>query len=217
VFPGIEDVEVRLLNLYQRKVGLSIDATELMVLCAIERFICARKVLEIGTYDGNTALNLAANLSGDGRVTTVDLPTDWDRKFVYDVPDDYWNVTDRRSVGAQYRNSPYQARIRQVFGDSAGVDWKELNPPFDMVFIDGCHYSEYVRVDTRNAVANIRTGGVIVWHDYGDMKDVSRVVDEIARDVTAYAIRGTRLAVGWIGPRPQRSVLLIKPGDSVGP
>jgi predicted O-methyltransferase YrrM len=203
VFPGIEDVGVQLLNLYQRKIGLSVDATELMVLCAIEKFIGATNVLEIGTYDGNTALNLAANISGDGRVTTVDLPIDWDRKFVYEVPDEYWNVTDRRGVGAQYRNTPYQSRIRQVLGDSAGIDFNELSPPFDMVFVDGCHYLEYVRADTRNALANIRAGGIIVWHDYGDMKDVSRVVDETARDVTAFAIRGTRLAVGWRGPRPQ--------------
>jgi predicted O-methyltransferase YrrM len=215
VFPGIEDVGIRLLNLYQRKIGLSIDATELMVLCSIESFIGATNVLEIGTYDGNTALNLAANLSGDGRVTTLDLPPDWDRKFVYEVPDNYWNVTDRRNISTQYRNTPYQCRIRQVLGDSAGVDWKELNPPFDLIFIDGCHYSEYVRVDTRNAVANIRTGGVIVWHDYGDIKDVSRVVDEAARNMTVYAIRGTRLAVGWSGLRPQRASSTVTGCDDV--
>ncbi|HTP32841.1 MAG TPA: class I SAM-dependent methyltransferase [Candidatus Acidoferrales bacterium] len=212
VFPGIEEVGIQLLNLYQRKIGLSVDAAELMVLCAIERFIGASNVLEIGTYDGNTALNLAANLSGDGRVTTVDLPTEWDRKFVYEVPDNHWNVTDRQGVGSQYRNTPYQSRIRQVLGDSAGVDWKELNPPFDLIFIDGCHYSEYVRVDTRNALANIRPGGVIVWHDYGDIKDVSRVVDETARGMTAFAIRGTRLAVGWQGPRPERANSLVTAG-----
>jgi predicted O-methyltransferase YrrM len=176
-----------------------------MVLCAIERFINATNVLEIGTYDGNTALNLAANLSGDGRVTTVDLPTDWDRKFVYEVPNNYWNVTDRQCVGVQYRNTPYQGSIRQVLGDSAGLNWKELNPPFDLIFIDGCHYSEYVRTDTRNALANIGAGGIIVWHDYGDIRDVSRIVDEAARDMTAFAIRGTRLAIGWKEPRRQRA------------
>jgi predicted O-methyltransferase YrrM len=205
VFPGIEDVGVRLLNLYRRKIGLSIDANELMVLCSIERFIGATKVLEIGTYDGNTALNLAANLGGDGVVTTLDLPPDWDRKFVYDVPDNHWNVTDRNNVGIQYRDTRYANRIRQVLGDSAGVDWSQLNPPFDLIFIDGCHYSEYVRVDTRNAFANLRPGGVVLWHDYGDIKDVSRVVDEVAQGITAYAIRGTRIAVGWKGTRPQRA------------
>lgn len=202
-FPGIESVGVDLRNLYQRKIGLSMDAGEVMALCAIEKFIGASNVLEIGTYDGNTTLNLASNLSGAGRVTTIDLPPDWDQQFVYDVPDTHWNVSDRAKVGIQYRKTPYEGRIRQVLGDSAGVDWAVMNPPFDLIFIDGCHYSDYVRADTKNALQNLRPGGIVVWHDYGDIKDVSQVVDETSRRIPVVAIRGTRLAVGWNGPRPQ--------------
>jgi hypothetical protein len=33
-----------------------------------------------------------------------------------------------------------------------------------------------------------------VWHDYGDIKDVSRVVDETARKITIHAVQGTLLA-----------------------
>ncbi len=203
IFPGIEMVNVNLVNLYRRKIGLSMDAGEVMTLCAIERYIGARNIVEIGTYDGNTALNLAANLPEDGGcVTTIDLPKNWDRKFLYDVPNNHWNVTDRNGIGAQFQGTRYESRIRQVLGDSAGVDWKELNAPFDMIFIDGCHFCDYVRADTKNALKNIRPGGVIVWHDYGDIKDVSRVVDETAREINVRVVRGTRLAVGWVGPRP---------------
>jgi len=202
IFPGIETVSVNLLNLYQRKIGLSADAGEVMTLCAIEKFMGARNVVEIGTYDGNTTLNLAANLPDDGRISTIDLPPNWDRKFLYEVPGNYWNVTDRNRIGIQYRGTPYEGKIRQVLGDSAGVDWSALNPPFDMVFIDGCHYRDYVKADTENAIKHIRPGGVIVWHDYGDLKDVSRVVDETAGRITIWAVRGTRLAVGWTGSSP---------------
>lgn len=196
VFPGIEHVRVDLINLYKRKIGLSLDAAELMVLCSIERFIGAKTVLEIGTYDGNTALNLAANVVSDGTVITVDLPPDWDKQFVYDVPAKYWNVTDREGIGIQYRNTPFESRIRQVLGDSAEVDWQALNPPFDLIFIDGCHYFDYVKTDTESALKNLTPGGIIVWHDYGQIKDVSRVVDETSRRIKTYAIRGTRFAVG---------------------
>jgi predicted O-methyltransferase YrrM len=202
IFPGIETVSVKLLNLYQRKIGLSADAGEVMALCAIEKFMNARNVMEIGTYDGNTTLNLAANLPEGGRVTTIDLPPDWDRKFVYDVPNSHWNVTDRKRIGIQYQGTPFESRIRQVLGDSAKVDWEALHPPFDMIFIDGCHFRDYVQADTENAIKHIRVGGVIVWHDYGDIKDVSRVVDAAAQRLTVRVIRGTRLAVGWKGQRP---------------
>jgi predicted O-methyltransferase YrrM len=199
VFPGIENVGINLVNLYQRKIGLSLDAGEIMVLCAVASFLRARNVLEIGTYDGNTALNLAANLRDGGCVTTIDLPPDWNGTFVYDVPNDHWNVTDRQRIGVQYRGTAYESRIRQVLGDSARIDWQALNPPFDMIFIDGCHFREYVKADTTNSLRCLRPGGVVLWHDYGDIRDVSRVVDDTARDITAYAIRGTRLAVGWQG------------------
>jgi len=205
ILPGIKDVNVTLVNLFQRKIGLSVDAAELMILCAIERCIGAKKVVEIGTYDGNTALNLAANIAEGGRVTTIDLPPDWDRKFVYDVPNSHWNVTDRNRIGVQYRGTQYENRIRQVLGDSAGLDWSVLDPPFDMAFVDGCHFYDYVKKDTENALRCLRPGGVIVGHDYGDMTDVSRAVDEAAKGFTAYAIRGTRLAIGWNGQAPQRA------------
>jgi predicted O-methyltransferase YrrM len=203
ILPGIEPVSITMVNLYRRKKGLSMDAGEVMTLCAIEKFLGARKVLEIGTYDGNTTLNLAANLPEGGCVTTIDLPTDWDGRFVYDVPGSARNVTDRKSVGSQYRQTPYESSIRQVLGDSAGLDWQSLDPPFDLIFIDGCHHYDYVKTDTRNGFQALRPGGVVVWHDYGDIKDVSRAVDEAARSATAFAIRGTRLAIGWKGSAPQ--------------
>ena len=154
ILPGIEGVDVTMVNVFQRKIGLSIDAGELLNLCAIERFICAKNVLEIGTYDGNTALNLAANLIGGGRVTTVDLPPDWDGHFVYDVPNSHWNVSDRNRVGIQYRQTCYESQIKQVLGDSARLDWQVLGPPFDLIFVDGCHYYDYVRREIRRTRSN---------------------------------------------------------------
>jgi predicted O-methyltransferase YrrM len=91
-----------------------------------------------------------------------------------------------------------------VLGDSAALDWAQLAPPFDLIFIDGCHYMEYVQKDTENALRCLRPSGVIVWHDYGEIKDVCRVVDRTARQMTVHAIRGTRLAIGWRGRAPQR-------------
>jgi predicted O-methyltransferase YrrM len=90
-------------------------------------------------------------------------------------------------------------------GDSASLDWKLLEPPFDLIFIDGCHYFDYVKKDTENALQYLRPGGIVVWHDYGEFKDVSKVVDVTATQITVQAVRGTRLAVGW-SQAPQRSV-----------
>lgn len=195
VFPGIEKVDVTIRNIFNRTIGTSIDAAEILGICAIERFVKAKKILEIGTFDGNTALNLAANTSGT--VTTVDLPENWSGELKYDVPKDHLKVLTHK-VGIQFRGSPEEQRITQVFGDSAKLDWKKLDGPFDLIFIDGCHSYDYVKNDTKNALDHLENGGVLIWHDYGAIKDVTKVVDEVAKKLPVHVIRGTRLAVAQI-------------------
>lgn len=161
----------------------------------------AKRVLEIGTFDGNTTVNIAQNLPDDGIVVTVDLP-------VEDPPKDYAiaiddptkkNVTDRRIVGAQFKGHPAEKRIRQVFGDTAKLDWTTFGGPFDVVFIDGCHAYEYVKSDTEKALAVVKKGGIILWHDYAEMDSVSRAVDEYrGRIGDLCALAQTRIAVGFV-------------------
>src|SRR6185503_17725487 len=81
IFPDIDSVSdsVEVAHPFERTRGTSMELEELMVVLAIARFCHARRALEIGTFDGNTALNLALNLSASGQVVTIDLPPE-DRK-----------------------------------------------------------------------------------------------------------------------------------------
>ncbi|MEW6355236.1 MAG: class I SAM-dependent methyltransferase [Planctomycetota bacterium] len=202
LFDGIEDVDVTLIRAYDRELGTSVDLQEILVLSAIVRVTNPKRILEIGTYDGNTALNLAANSPADALITTVDLPPDWDGNLGLAVPDPLVNVTDRTKTGSQFRNTVHANKITQVFCDSAKMDWSKLPVPFDMVLIDGCHYYDYVKTDTQNAMKHLKEDGILIWHDYGMMEDVSRAVDETAREIEVKPIQGTRLAVGFMGRAP---------------
>lgn len=183
-FPGIETADVASYRIFDRLVGTNVDPYELICICALERFISARTVLEIGTDEGNTTLNLAANVREGGSVVTIDLSAD-----------SPLHRRTPRDVGAQYRDSSFAPRIRQVLGDSATLDWSDLGGPFDLIFLDGSHELEYVRSDTANALAHLSPGGAVIWHDYGSLRAVSRVVDEVARQRPVLALSGTRLAV----------------------
>jgi predicted O-methyltransferase YrrM len=201
IVPGVADLEVLLPRAFDRKNGTSINLEEACHLAAIAKSMRARKVLEIGTYDGNTALLLASNMPPDAEVVTVDLPPDFDMKKQDSLTysDVELNLTDRNDLGRQYRGRPVFNRIRQVYGDSAALNWNSLGGPFDLVFIDGCHSEPYVLSDSRNAIDHLAPGGVLIWHDYGMIPAVSRVVDRLAREGTKmkiYALEGTRLAVG---------------------
>ena len=198
VFPAIESEEVVLVKALGGSWETSLTVQELAVLCAIVHLAGAKHILEVGTFDGRTALNLAANSAADAEVTTVDLPAERNRQLALDVPSHLVNVTAIPPAQLAYRDTSYAPRIRQVYADSATLDWRSLGVPFDVVFIDGCHFYDYVKSDTNHALTSLRHGGLLVWHDYGMIEDVSRVVDETAARIQVQAIRSTSLAVGFV-------------------
>jgi Methyltransferase domain len=197
VFPGIENTSVTLIDLYNRH-ARGLETEELASLVAIAKFLKVQDFFEIGTCDGGTSLNLAANTSPETRICTLDLGPNWNGEFSIKTPAGFQYPTDAGLIGQRFRGTPYEKKITQVFGDSATFDWSTLPVPFDMVFIDGCHFEEYVVSDTQNALKHLRPGGLIVWHDYGYVKGVSNVVDKASGDMKVCAIAGTRLAVGFV-------------------
>jgi len=206
VLPATRRVEVAIPNAFERKFGTSISVEEACHLGAIARSLQAKKVLEIGTYDGNSALVLAANSHEEALVVTVDLPPDWDPakdQGTLAFSSEPINLTDRSQLGSQIREHPAATRVKQVFGDSGTIDWGKLGGPFDLIFIDGCHSEKYVESDTRNALQQLAPGGIVVWHDYGMIPDVSTVVDRFARELSTLkfaALEGTRLAMAIRNP-----------------
>lgn len=203
-FQGLPRVNVQLQLPFRRVVDTSLDPYELLVLAGIARSLVPSRILEIGTYDGNTALNLAANTPVSTTITTVDLPQDWEGELALPIASDELNTLDmnqeRVEIGGQFRGSPHATRIRQVFADSAAVDWTTLGGPFDLIFIDGCHDRAYVRSDTDKALEVLAPGGTIIWHDYGFSDDVSEVVDSYRDRMRLFALQGTRFAAGF--PKP---------------
>ena len=75
-----------------------------------------------------------------------------------------------RELGAHYLGTPWEANITQLLGDSASFDFGPWARSVDLVYVDGSHSYPYVVSDTRNAMAMIRPGGVIVWDDYGSVR-----------------------------------------------
>ena len=191
--------EIVLVNPGRRTPGTSVNLHEIVCLLMALHSVRRRRVLEIGTFDGNTALNLASNLPEDGQVVTIDLPAEFseDDRLEVSIAASDRNVTNRKVLASQYRGHPLESRIRQIYSDSAKVNFAELGR-FDMAFLDGCHAPEYVRLDTENAL-RVFAGGMLVWHDYPNIAGVASVVDSFQSDPRVErmcAIEGSRLAMG---------------------
>ena len=196
IFKGIENTDINIIKPFDRDISTSLDTLEISVLNSIVKFKNCKRMVEVGTFNGNTAVNMAANSDSEAIITTLDLPPNWDGKYDINVPDIYVNVTDRNSVGWQIKeNTIYSSKIKQIYGDSASLDWSTFDGPFDLVFIDGNHHYDYVCSDTKNAWKHLSLGGVIIWHDYGMIEDVSKAVDEFCSDKKVYVVRGTRMAI----------------------
>ena len=195
VFPGIQTQRIELPKIFDRTHNMSLTVYEVNVLAAIIKHLHCRKVVEIGTFDGGSTLNIAANLPDEGVVFTVDLPTDATANAI-EISSFNDNKIDGHVVGQQFHGSEYAGRIRQILKDSAELTSDDVGDDVDLSFIDGCHDKAYVVKDTENALNYLKPDGVVIWHDYGMIEDVAEVLDSMTLPLELHAIAGTRLVVG---------------------
>jgi hypothetical protein len=190
---------IRLLQ--TRKSAGDVNLSELAVLASAAAAATAgEEIVEIGTFDGRTTLNLAVNSPAQTIIFTLDLPPDVTPKFAL-VPSERVLVEKPRSGGKFLEAAPEWAhatgRITQAFGDSATFDWSAHHGRAGLVFVDGSHAHDYVIADTDTALRLVAHKGVVMWHDYGVWEGVTRALEEIeaSRRLGLRHIRGTSLVV----------------------
>jgi methyltransferase family protein len=176
------------------------NTTEYEVLClaAIVKTTGATSVFEIGTYDGRSARAMAMNLPESGRLYTLNLPpgNDCNTAGIQNV-DSMLNT--KVISGFRFLETPEEAKIQQLFGDSAAFDFKPYEGLMNLVFIDGSHTFDYVQKDTESALRLLDpSGGWIVWHDaplYGVAPYLKQKMKRSGWPVRL--IEGTTLAVAY--------------------
>ncbi|MHC4973663.1 MAG: class I SAM-dependent methyltransferase [Planctomycetota bacterium] len=179
----------------------NVSLYELLAICAIVRHREPQVVLEIGTFDGNTTLQMAQNSPEGSRIYTLDLPPSGEAATTLD-PHDRPYIDDTAKAVRRYERSPLASKVVQCLGDSATFDFGSLPRP-DVAFIDGSHSYEYVKNDTEKVLAVLAPGGIILWHDYRPAwPGVLRYLDERSRDLPLVRIQGTSLVrCHWYGAR----------------
>jgi predicted O-methyltransferase YrrM len=190
----------------------NVTAQELEIICKLVKLTDPTVLFEIGTFDGRTTLNLAAQSRAGARVYTLDLPRAGmdgaglplavhDRKYI-----------DKANSGLRFRGTDVEDKILQLYGDSATFDYRPYLGKVDFVFIDGSHSYHYVLHDSWTALELVRGPGLIVWHDYVSKghqcwPGLVRALDELHANEPAFRsikhIAGTALAVLQISS-PQR-------------
>jgi hypothetical protein len=157
-------------------------------------------VFEFGTFNGKTALNIAANTPPGTKIFTLDLP--FENKPVTTLRQHPWDArfVETRGNGRHFHKSQYRDRIVQLNGDSATYDYMPYAGKIELVFVDASHSYEYVTSDSQKALTLLRGGkGIILWHDYGTKwHDVTRALNDLKTGNPAFNgmrhIRGSSLA-----------------------
>ncbi len=159
------------------------------------------EIIEIGTFDGRTSLNMAVNSPESSPLFTLDLP--WGDETAFDVEEHEKAFINKPQPGSRFlaSNEPSAKKITQLLGDSATFDWSDHFGKAGMVFVDGSHAYDYAKTDSETAMKLIRPNGTIIWHDYGVWEGVTRALEEIEAEkkLGLKHIRGTSLVI-WRAP-----------------
>jgi predicted O-methyltransferase YrrM len=142
---------------YSEHNGMHSEHLVLLAALSLE-FTEFKNILEIGTYDGQTALILS-KIFPSCQIKTIDLP-DSDPQFM----STYKRDTSSRSFVKNRKN---------LISHLQNVDFEPLNSinlirsdkKFDLIWIDGAHGYPTVAIDIVNAVRNISKGGIIMVDD----------------------------------------------------
>ena len=124
------------------------------------RCMNAKRLFEIGTFNGSTTRCMAEAAGPDAVVYTLDLPP-----AQFDSEQSPENFSGSM-VGSVYRGTSEEPRITQLLGDSRTFDYGPYAGTMDFVFVDAAHDYKHGIVDSRNALKLVRPGGLIVWHDF---------------------------------------------------
>src|SRR6185436_7400551 len=123
-------------------------------------------LFEIGTFDGRTTMNMAANSPAEAHVYTLDLPAAQVENTAFRLELNEDAYVKKPVSGGRFIGSHLNRKITQLFGDSGTFDFSPFAGRVDFMFVDGSHSYEYVLSDTRNVLKMVKEGGIILWHDY---------------------------------------------------
>lgn len=157
--------------------NLGVLPQELVVLSKVVSHLGARRVIEFGTAEGRTALNIAAQLPALGEIITLDLPP----------------TRGKNEVGFFYWDQPIKSKIKQVFASVDAWDSRPYRASADVVFCDACDLMPGLAAEAYQAFSVVKPGGVVFRHDYSTAEGPTRFWEWLARELPLYQIDGTVL------------------------
>ena len=140
-----------------------------MVLVDAIHEIKPKRILEVGTFIGYSAITMGKELDGDATITTIEIHKD-----------------EAERARENIRRAEIKPRVEVVVGDALDVI-PTLEGPFDLVFIDAekSEYIDYLKL----VEGKLHPGSMIVADNAGIFADQMREYLEYVRNSGKYRSR----------------------------
>ena len=175
--------------IYESQTPYNLSWEELVVISQLAATVSPHTLFEFGTFNGRTTLHLALNSPDEALVYTLDIK---EGGFDFGVDTPFFK---RMEVGECFRGTEVERKIRPLLGDSQVFDFTRWSGTVDLVFIDGDHSYDGVIRDSLTAFDLVRPGGLILWHDYLVIGDVTRALAKLGQSHMLMRIAGTSLVL----------------------
>ncbi len=192
------DTEVRFISGGERGVPGGTSDLEAWILAVLAK--PAREMFEFGTCTGRTTWLWARNSASDARIHTLTLPPGGLDGYQAGAEDDAASTATAKGESVftrfLYSGTEEETKIEQLYGDSKAFDESPYLGRCDLIFIDGSHAFSYIQNDTEKALAMLRPGGLLLWHDYRGphrAPDVFRYLNQLMIELPLMHIRNTSL------------------------
>ena len=146
--------------------------------------------VEIGTAEGVTTEHLLSNIPSLKLFGIDPYPKyiDWDGNQP---------AFDKNLEVYLERTKPFGDRLKHIYksSDDAVFDFKDNS--LDFVFIDGLHTYEQVKKDCDNYWPKLKSGGIMIGHDFARIEGVNRAANEFS-DKVGIAIKNAQQDLWYI-------------------
>ena len=168
-----------------RFVSGNISLTELFHIAMTVSLFSPNWIMEFGTFNGRTTLNMAIN-NESANIITIDLPKNQVNRTRFPLESKGTNEMQLDETGYvglkgklwKGQSEDITQRITQVWSDTAKVKFDQFKDKIDFLFIDASHTYENCKNDSYNGHKVIKDHGIIFWHDYGGWPGVTKALNE---------------------------------------
>lgn len=209
---GYEHLEKMFPNMFEENLALNMrfpfktrmghtTRDELVFLAGLVKGLEPKTIFEIGTFDGLSTVNMAANAPEDCLIYTLDIPEEELQDSTYKIDSINSSMVKNPNRQGFFKDSDLSRKIIPLYGDSAKFNYLPYKGKMDIVFIDASHTFDYCYQDTFKALDLVKPGGVILWHDYNKVRLLPGVTESLNKvqretDLQLYWMNDSRVVGG---------------------